>query len=140
MMDIGPVVDPTTGELESLIADSTRGLGIDVGVECSGSTPGLAACIANARPRGTVVPTGLHTKPATLDAMGLAERDVTLVGSWCYLITDWPRIIRLIASGKYPVGKVVTAQLDLADVVTKGFDVLIDPMGDQLKVLVQPER
>jgi (R,R)-butanediol dehydrogenase / meso-butanediol dehydrogenase / diacetyl reductase len=140
MMDIGPVVDPTTGELESLIADSTRGLGIDVGVECSGSTPGLAACIANARPRGTVVQTGLHTKPATLDAMGLAERDVTLVGSWCYLITDWPRIIRLVASGKYPVGKVVTAQLDLADVVTKGFDVLIDPMGDQLKVLVQPER
>jgi (R,R)-butanediol dehydrogenase / meso-butanediol dehydrogenase / diacetyl reductase len=138
-MDIGPVVDPSSGELEALVAETTRGLGIDIGVECSGSTPGLAACIANARPRGTVVQTGLHTKPATLDAMGLAERDITLVGSWCYLITDWPRVIRLIASGKYPVSKAVTANIALADVVTKGFDVLVDPMGDQLKVLVQPE-
>lgn len=138
-MDIGPVVDPSSGELEALVAETTRGLGIDIGVECSGSTPGLAACIANARPRGTVVQTGLHTKPATLDAMGLAERDITLVGSWCYLITDWPRVIRLIAAGKYPVAKAVTANIALADVVTKGFDVLVDPMGDQLKVLVQPE-
>jgi (R,R)-butanediol dehydrogenase/meso-butanediol dehydrogenase/diacetyl reductase len=139
-IDVGPVVDPTSGELESVLADVTRGLGVDVGVECSGTTSGLGACIARARPRGTVVQTGLHTKPATLDAMSLASHDVTLIGSWCYLITDWPRIIRLVASGKYPVAKVVTANIDLADVVTKGFDVLVDPMGDQLKVLVQPER
>ncbi len=83
----------------------TGGLGVDVGVECSGSTPGLAACITSARPRGTVVQTGLHTKPATLDAMALSEQRHQLVGSWCYLITDWPRIIRLIASGKYPVSQ-----------------------------------
>jgi (R,R)-butanediol dehydrogenase/meso-butanediol dehydrogenase/diacetyl reductase len=70
--------------------------------------------------------------------MALSEKDVTLVGSWCYLITDWPRIIRLIASGKYPVGKAVTAQISLPDVVTKGFDVLVDPRGDQLKVLASP--
>jgi (R,R)-butanediol dehydrogenase/meso-butanediol dehydrogenase/diacetyl reductase len=139
-IDVGPVVDPTSGELESVLADVTRGSGVDVGVECSGTTPGLGSCIANARPRGTVVQTGLHTKPATLDAMGLASHDVTLIGSWCYLITDWPRIIRLVASGKYAVSKVVTANIDLADVVTKGFDVLVDPMGDQLKVLVRPER
>jgi (R,R)-butanediol dehydrogenase / meso-butanediol dehydrogenase / diacetyl reductase len=138
-MDIGHVIDPTAGGLDELVAQLTNGLGIDVGVECSGNSAGLAACISTARPRGTVVQTGLHTKPATLDAMMLSERDITLVGSWCYLITDWPRIIRLIASGKYPVSKAVTAQLDLADVVTKGFDVLVDPMGDQLKVLVRPE-
>jgi (R,R)-butanediol dehydrogenase / meso-butanediol dehydrogenase / diacetyl reductase len=138
-MDIGPVIDPTSGGLASLIGDLTGGLGIDIGVECSGTSPGLAACISHARPRGTVVQTGLHTKPATLDAMALSERDITLVGSWCYLITDWPRVIRLIASGKYPVAKAVTTNIALADVVTKGFDVLVDPMGDQLKVLVQPE-
>jgi (R,R)-butanediol dehydrogenase/meso-butanediol dehydrogenase/diacetyl reductase len=80
----------------------------------------------------------LHTKPATIDAMALSEKDISLIGSWCYLITDWPRIIRLIASGKYPVEKVVTAQIPLEDVVAKGFDVLVDPRGDQLKVLASP--
>jgi len=55
-------------------------------------------------------------------------------------MTDWPRIIRLVASGKYPVTKAVTATIDLPDVVTKGFDVLIDPQGDQLKVLVSSRQ
>ena len=90
------------------------------------------------RSRGSIVQTGLHTKPATIDAMRLAEKDISYLGSWCYLITDWPRIIRLIASGKYPVRKAVTAQIGLEDVVPRGFDVLVNPTGDQLKVLVSP--
>ena len=32
----------------------------------------------------------------------------------------------------------VTARIALEDVVTKGFDVLVDPRGDQLKVLASP--
>ncbi len=137
-LDVGPVVDPTSGELAELVGSLTNGLGIDVGIECSGASAGLDTCIQHARPRGTVVQTGLHTKPAALDAMRLSERDITLVGSWCYLITDWPRIIRLIGSGKFPVAKAVTSTIALHDVVTKGFDVLVDPAGDQLKILVQP--
>ncbi len=137
-LDVGPVVDPGSGELAELVGQLTNGLGIDVAIECSGSSPGLDTCLQNTRARGTVVQTGLHTKPAALDAMRLSERDITLVGSWCYLITDWPRIIRLVASGKYPVGKAVTSTIALDDVVRRGFDVLIDPLGDQLKILVQP--
>jgi (R,R)-butanediol dehydrogenase/meso-butanediol dehydrogenase/diacetyl reductase len=69
--------------------------------------------------------------------MALSEKDLSLVGTWCYRITDWPRIIRLVASGKYPVAKAVTAQIPLEDVVAKGFDVLVDPQGNQLKILVR---
>jgi (R,R)-butanediol dehydrogenase/meso-butanediol dehydrogenase/diacetyl reductase len=137
-MDIGPVLDPTQDGFADYIADLTHGLGVDVVAECSGSTPGLGTALTSVRRRGSIVQTGLHTKPATLDAMALSEKDVSLVGSWCYLITDWPRIIRLIASGKYPVAKAVTARIPLEDVVTRGFDVLVDPRGDQLKVLASP--
>jgi (R,R)-butanediol dehydrogenase/meso-butanediol dehydrogenase/diacetyl reductase len=137
-IDVGPVLDPTDAGFDDAIRDLTGGLGVDVVAECSGSTPGLTTALTNVRRRGSIVQTGLHTKPATLDAMMLAEKDVTLVGSWCYLITDWPRIIRLIAAGKYPVGKAVTAQISLESVVPQGFDVLISPTGDQLKVLASP--
>jgi (R,R)-butanediol dehydrogenase/meso-butanediol dehydrogenase/diacetyl reductase len=137
-MDIGPVLDPTTGDLAAFVADLTNGLGVDVAAECSGSTPGLTTALSSTRRRGSVVQTGLHTKPATIDAMALSENDISLVGSWCYLITDWPRIIRLIASGKYPAEKIVTARISLEDVVPKGFDVLVHPTGDELKVLASP--
>ena len=137
-MDIGPVADPTADGFADLIADLTGGRGVDVVAECSGSTPGLTTAMNSVRTRGSIVQTGLHTKPATLDAMRLSEKDISYVGSWCYLITDWPRIIRLIAAGKYPVSKAVTAQIALEDVVPQGFDVLVNPTGDQLKVLVSP--
>ncbi|MGD9956615.1 MAG: 2,3-butanediol dehydrogenase [Candidatus Nanopelagicales bacterium] len=137
-MDIGPVLDPTQDGFGDVIAELTGGLGVDVVAECSGSTPGLTTAMNSVRTRGSIVQTGLHTKPATLDAMRLSEKDISYVGSWCYLITDWPRIIRLIASGKYPVAKAVTTQIALEDVVPKGFDVLVNPTGDQLKVLVSP--
>ena len=137
-MDIGPVLDPTVDGFSEAIAELTGGVGVDVAAECSGSTPGLTTALTTTRRRGSVVQTGLHTKPATIDAMALSENDISLIGSWCYLITDWPRIIRLIGSGKYPVGKVVTARISLEDVVPLGFDVLVNPRGDQLKVLASP--
>ncbi len=136
-MDIGPVVDPTADGFAELLADLTGGLGVDVAVECSGTTPGLASCITHTRRRGSIVQTGLHTRPATLDAMALSEKDLALFGSWCYHLTDWPRIIRLVATGRYPVAKAVTATIELENVVKDGFDVLVDPQGDQLKVLVR---
>jgi (R,R)-butanediol dehydrogenase / meso-butanediol dehydrogenase / diacetyl reductase len=137
-IDVGPVLDPTQDDFGDVIAELTQGVGVDVVAECSGSNPGLATALASVRRRGSIVQTGLHTKPATLDAMELSAKDVSLLGSWCYLITDWPRIIRLIASGKYPVGQAVTAQIPLREVVTRGFDVLVHPRGDQLKVLASP--
>jgi len=135
-MDIGPVVDPTMDGFSDLIADLTDGVGVDLSVECSGTTPGLTTAISSARARGRVVQTGLHTKPATVDMMEVANREIAIYGSWCYNLTDWPRIIRLVAAGKYPVSQAVTSTIPLADVVTQGFDVLVDPTGDQLKVLV----
>ncbi len=137
-LDVGPVLDPTSEGFADAVAALTRGAGVDVVAECSGTTPGLTTAMNSVRTRGSIVQTGLHTKPATIDAMHLSEKDISYIGSWCYLITDWPRIIRLIASGKYPVAKAVTARINLEDVVPKGFDVLVDPTGDQLKVLVSP--
>lgn len=138
-MDIGPVLDPTSDGFGAQLEDLTKGLGVDMAVECSGSSAGLSTCVTHTRRRGSIVQTGLHTKPASLDAMALSAKDLSLIGSWCYLITDWPRIIRLVAAGKYPVAKAVTAQIELEDVVPLGFDALVDPQGHQLKVLVRSQ-
>jgi (R,R)-butanediol dehydrogenase / meso-butanediol dehydrogenase / diacetyl reductase len=136
-LDIGPVADPASADFADLISELTGGIGVDVAIECSGSSPGLATCVTSTRRQGAIAQTGLHTKPASLDAMALSAKDLALVGAWCYRITDWPRTIRLVASGKYPVAQAITAQIQLENVVAEGFDVLVDPRGDQLKILVR---
>ncbi len=136
-LGLGPVLNPLEESFGATIMDITEGRGVDMAVEASGTTGGLTGCMDNIRRSGKIVQTGLHTKPATINAMQLSEKDISYVGSWCYLITDWPRVIRIAASGKYPIEKMVSSVIDIDDVVTKGFDVLIDPKGDQMKVLVQ---
>lgn len=40
--------------------------------------------------------------------------------------------------GNYPVSKAITSTIDIKDVVPLGFDVLSDPQGAELKILVRP--
>ena len=46
------------------------------------------------------------------------------------------RIARMIAAGTFPVEKVITARIDAKDVVAKGFEALLNPTGEHLKILV----
>jgi (R,R)-butanediol dehydrogenase/meso-butanediol dehydrogenase/diacetyl reductase len=134
-LDVGEVVSSVGDELADRIAALTDGAGVDVAIECAGKEAALNAAIDAVRPQGTVVQTGLHVRPASTYPERWASKDITIEGTWCYAVTDWPRVIRLIARGRYPVERIVTSQLPLEDVITLGFDRLIDPAGDQVKVL-----
>jgi (R,R)-butanediol dehydrogenase/meso-butanediol dehydrogenase/diacetyl reductase len=43
----------------------------------------------------------------------------------------------MIAGGSFPVQKVVSARIGLEQTVPDGFDVLVDPAGDALTILVE---
>lgn len=134
-LGVGEVLTSTGAELVEAVRDRTGGAGVDVAIECAGKEAALNAAVDAVRPQGTVVQTGLHVAPASTFPERWAAKDITIEGTWCYAVTDWPRVIRLISRGRYPVERIVTSQLALADVVVKGFDRLIDPQGDQVKIL-----
>ena len=117
--------------------EHTEGVGADAVIECSGNERALQTALAAVRSAGRISQTGLHTRAASIEPMVLSEHDITLAGTWCYPVTDWPRIIGLIARGRLPVEKVVTAQVPMADIVERGFEMLLSPTGDQVKVLVE---
>jgi len=131
-------VDPKTQDLMEVVRDLTEeGVGVDVALECVGLEASLNACADAVRRQGRVVQVGLHIKRASVDAMQWALKDITLEATWCYPVQVWPRIARLIASGAFPVEKVITARIDAADVVAKGFEALLDPAGNHLKIVVR---
>ncbi|MFZ3583026.1 zinc-binding dehydrogenase [Loktanella sp. DJP18] len=140
IMDIAPyahVVDPRSSDLAAIVGDLTEeGVGVDVALECVGQEASLNACVHAVRRQGRVVQVGLHMKPASIDAMLWALKDITVEATWCYPTQIWPRIARMIAAGTFPVEKVITARIDAEDVVAKGFEALLDPAGEHLMILV----
>ncbi|MCV7421792.1 2,3-butanediol dehydrogenase [Mycobacterium yunnanensis] len=134
---IATILDPTSDDVTAAVRDMTGGVGVDVAAECSGSEPGLNAALNAVRSHGTVTQVGLHVRPASIDPMNLSNRDLSLIGTWCYPVTDWPRIIALVASGRFPVEKAVSDVVPVADIVERGFDRLLDPTGDAQKILVE---
>ena len=130
------IFNPRETDVAAEIHELTEGIGVDVSIECSGNERALDACVNATRKHGTVVQTGLHVGSASVTPMVWSEHDLTIVGTWCYRVFDFPRITAQIASGRLPVEKVVTGRTTLERTVPEGFDTLIDPSGDQIKVLV----
>ncbi len=90
----------------------------------------------NLRKQGTIVQVGLHPGNSGLNWHNVTFKDVDIRGSWAYPTHLWPRVIDMIASGAIPATKVVTKKIRLDQAVTEGFDVLLDPAGTQLKILI----
>jgi len=132
------VINPLEQDLLAIIAAETdEGVGVDVAIECVGLEVSLNTCAKAVRRGGKVVQVGLHMRPAAIDAMLWAQKDITIEGCWCFQVQMWPRIISMIESGIYPVEKVVTAQIEAENVVAQGFEQLLDPTGKNLKILVR---
>jgi (R,R)-butanediol dehydrogenase/meso-butanediol dehydrogenase/diacetyl reductase len=130
-------LDPTIDDVPAYIKEHTEEhVGVDVAIECVGLEASLNACAAAVRRQGKVVQTGLHMKPAAINAMQWALKDITVEATWCYPVQCWPRVIRMVESGNFPIDKIVTANISADDVVKKGFDALLDKSVNHMKILV----
>ncbi len=129
------VLDPADGGVDQVLEAIPDG--VDAAIECAGVDVALAGCLEAVRSGGTIVQTALHHRAVTLDVRRITDRDITLIGRTAYPFASWPRMIRLLGSGALPAERVVTRQLALADIVDEGFEALLDPQGDDVKVLVE---
>jgi (R,R)-butanediol dehydrogenase/meso-butanediol dehydrogenase/diacetyl reductase len=130
-------LDPANDDVAKYIKEHTEdGVGVDAAIECVGLEASLNTCAAAVRRQGRVVQTGLHMKPAAVDAMLWALKDITVEATWCYPVQSWPRIIRMVESGSFPIEKICTGQIKADEVVKQGFDALLDKSVNHMKILV----
>jgi (R,R)-butanediol dehydrogenase/meso-butanediol dehydrogenase/diacetyl reductase len=137
-LGVTAALDPGADDVAAEVLERTDGLGADCAIECSGSQPGLDACVASVRRAGTVAVIAIHLGPRTVQPEGWVWRDLTLAGVWSFKFYDTPRILAQVAAGTLPVEQIVTSRIDLHDLVPAGIERLADPAGDQVKILVSP--
>ncbi|GAB3686381.1 2,3-butanediol dehydrogenase [Salinisphaera aquimarina] len=130
-------INPAASDVGDTLREATEGhVGCDVAIECAGSEHALKACLDSVRKQGVVVQTGLHPGENPLNWFDVTFKDVDIRGSWAYPTHYWPRVARLITSGQVPAEMIVTRTVSLSNAIEQGFDALLDPTGDQLKILI----
>lgn len=141
LKDLGAdeVFDPRNREeMDRRIMELTD-VGVDIAFDCSGSEGGINDCFRLIRKRGTMVQSGLAVHSVTIEVpWDWALKDVNMVGLWAWDVNMFDDVIKIVASGKIPVEKVVTRTIDLDHIVEEGFDVLaFDKEGKELKIQVK---
>jgi (R,R)-butanediol dehydrogenase / meso-butanediol dehydrogenase / diacetyl reductase len=137
VLGLDGLFDPAEVDVPSRLREITQG-GVDVAIECAGHARAVNTCLASLHPGGVMMQTGLHTAAAAIDMRMVTLRDLVVRGANCFPVDSWPRAISLIASGKVPAERVVTAEVPLADAIAGGFESLLDPGSDQIKIVLDP--
>ncbi|MXO60846.1 alcohol dehydrogenase catalytic domain-containing protein [Altererythrobacter salegens] len=127
------VVDPTDP-----VGSAERGLGskADIVFECVG-VPGLIAQgVEQVRNRGTILLLGLCTKPDTLNTFVMLTKEVKLVTSAFFTVSEYEASLEALASGAIEPRLLVTDTISL-DATPEVFESL-KHRTSQCKVLIAP--
>jgi 2-desacetyl-2-hydroxyethyl bacteriochlorophyllide A dehydrogenase len=125
--------DPSTVDVEALVADWTEGKGADVAFEVSGAVAGLETALQSLAVRGRVVVVAIHPTPPPVNLFRVFWRELTLIGARVYERADFEEGLRLLASGAIPGAELITRVDALAD-VSAAFAEL--ESGRAMKVLI----
>jgi len=137
------LINPSATDPVETIHSHTGG-GADVTFEVAGVEPSFNAAVESTAPGGRTTIVSIweeevNTHPNTLV---LGERTVT--GTLAYLggprsDEEYGMVIDMLADGRLDPDPFITGRIGLDELVADGFDRLIDPESDHVKILVKPD-
>mgnify|MGYP005838758107 CR=1 FL=1 len=105
--------DASTGDTVEWIMDQTQGRGVDVAIDCTNRSKGLALAVAATRPAGRCVLVGISGEENdSLPVSTARRRELQL--NWCRRFRDnFPATIALVAAGRLDVDSLITHSFPL---------------------------
>ena len=127
--------NPLEIKVPSWIKEITSGRGVDVAVESVGIEATLKDCLASVRYQGKVIVQGIFTDRVPVHMLGFVTRETTMIGTNSInpsLAMSW-----IEAKGIKPES-IVTKIIPLEKISGEGFEVLTQPIKEEIKILVEP--
>ena len=91
------VLDPRDEATPARLRELTGGLGVDCALDCAGAVSAQRLCIDAVRRRGRVAFVGeCHEELPIRASPDLIRKGLTVVGSWHYNLSAYPRLLRVI--------------------------------------------
>ncbi|MFD1448219.1 2,3-butanediol dehydrogenase [Oceanobacillus profundus] len=110
--------------------------GVDVSFEVAGVAPTFKQAIDATRARGTMVIVSIFARPIEWNPIHLTNTGVKITSSIAYTPTSFQQTVDLMGTGQLKPQGIVTDQIQLDDIVEKGFEALSNDKS-QAKILVE---
>ena len=134
-------INPDEVDAAEAVKQLTGGLGADVVVEAGGNATTMAMAPQLARKSGCVVVLGLHNEPIPINLFPVVCGEITIKGSFSHVYNeDYADAVAYLGSGKFQVDSLISARINLNDMVEKGIDELLNNKSNYLKILVSPQN
>jgi len=131
------VLDPSKEDVVARVHELTGGNGADVCFECTSVNVVLGQLFDAVRPAGVIVNVSIWGKPASIDMQKLVLKEIDLRGTIAY-VRDHPATIKLVQDGRVKLAPFITGRIALDDLITEGFDTLINHNETAVKIIVHP--
>ncbi len=130
------VLDPRRENVGLALADLTDHRGPDVIYVCTGAPEALEAAVSLARKGGQIFILGVCVQPVPADFMSVAMSELCIEGSFAGR-SGFPASIDFIAQGRVKVDPLISEEIALDQLLTRGFDRLTTEGSGAIKILVR---
>ena len=137
------VIDPMDADPVRRISAATDG-GTDVAFEVAGVEATVTGAIRSTQKTGDVVVVSVYEEAVSLNLNYVMMAERTVTGSYGYRAGPRSRtgefgtVIELLDDGRIEAEPMVTGRIGLEEIVSEGFDRLLDPDSEHVKILVEP--
>lgn len=131
------VIDPSQGDAIEQVRALTGGYGADVSFECIGHRTTAKLAIDVIRKAGKCVMVGIFEEPSEFNFCEIVSTEKAVIGSLAYN-GEFADVIRYVADGCIDVQPLITGRIALSDIVSKGFEELVNNKDTNVKILVSP--
>lgn len=128
--------DPSDGDVVQKILDASGG-GVDIAFECVGSTRTVEAAARCTRNQGRTVVVGVSVEPQPFSFLDILLHEREVVGTAGYF-GEFPMCMQLVADGRISVRPLISAWIEIDDIVKKGFEPFSSPSNENIKIVVTP--
>ena len=125
-------------DLKEEVLKLTNGLGVNQVFECSGVPQAFQTAINFLRRRGQIVLYGVITQKVQIVPLDFLFGEYQLQGG-LWVSDEFPMVIEYLKKGVLPAKEMITSKIKLSDIVEQGFNKLLDPSSNEIKILVSPE-
>lgn len=131
------LIDANREDPIPVVRKETKGIGVDLVIECSGSAQGLQMAIAMARRMGKILLLGFPEDPVSADFASLGKDNKSIYTVRGEGWGNCGRAVSLLASGRVDLKALITHTFPLTE-IEGGFKTFRDRIGGAVKVVVKP--